>query len=195
MKKELDKLKQYMFEKLTKELPTGLYYHSVNHVADVLEAAMMLADKEAITNYDRELLATAVIFHDVGFIKQSKNHEEKGCEIVGEILPTWGYSLQEIDMICGMIKATKIPQSPKNKLEEIICDADLDYLGRNDFWEIGKFLYREITEAGDEMSINKWNQIQVSFLESHNYFTQTAKNLRGQVKQIHLQQLKEMIKQ
>ncbi|MCK9612757.1 MAG: hypothetical protein PHR81_00260 [Bacteroidales bacterium] len=39
--------------------------------------------------------------------------------------------------------ATKIPTKLKNKLEKLLCDADLDYLGREDYMEISNRLRRE----------------------------------------------------
>jgi uncharacterized protein len=194
MKIELNKLKQYMIEKLSRELPNNLYYHSVMHIMDVYDAAIMIGQQENISTSDMELLSAAVLFHDSGFIFQNKNHEHKGCEIVHDILPDFGYSSYEITRICGMIMATRIPQSPQNKLEEIICDADLDYLGRNDFWEIGTYLFKELNEYGATLTTNKWNELQASFLESHQYFTSTAKKLREKKKMDHLAKLKLLLK-
>ncbi len=183
-----------MMDKLSNELPGHLYYHSVRHVTDVYDAAMMIASQEQINATDTQLLATAVLFHDSGFIFQSRNHEDKGCEIARELLPDLGYNEDELKTICGMIMATKIPQSPQNKLEEIICDADLDYLGRDDFWEIGSCLFKELNENGTPLTTKEWNELQVSFLESHQYFTSTAKKLREHDKFMHLAELKLLLK-
>jgi hypothetical protein len=43
-----------------------------------------------------------------------------------------------------LIHVTEIPHKPLNHLQEIICDADLDYLGRNDFQEIADNLKAEL---------------------------------------------------
>ncbi len=193
MKIELSELKQIVFDKLNKELPKHLYYHSLGHVVDVFDAAMRIADCENVTPQEKNLLATAVLLHDSGFIYQSTNHEIKGAEIAREMLPQYGYSTSEIEQICGMIMATKIPQSPMTKLEEIICDADLDYLGRDDFWEIGKSLHQEILAGGIEMSVKEWNELQFRFLSAHHYFTPTAIAERKTKKQSHLQTIQSLI--
>ena len=44
--------------------------------------------------------------------------------------------------------ATEIPQNPKTHLEMIMCDADLDYLGRYDFETISNNLYTEFLDFG-----------------------------------------------
>jgi hypothetical protein len=81
-----------------------------------------------------------------------------------ENLPSFGYSEADITTICGMIMATRIPQSPANLLESILCDADLDYLGRDDFKKIGQTLFEEFTEYSILHDEQAWNRLQVSFL-------------------------------
>jgi uncharacterized protein len=193
MKIELSELKQIVFDKLNKELPKHLYYHSLGHVADVYDAAMRIAEYENVDPNEKNLLATAVLLHDSGFIYQSKDHEQKGTEIAREMLPQYGYTPAEIEQICGMIMATKIPQNPQTKLEEIICDADLDYLGRDDFWDIGNSLHREILASGTKMSVKEWNELQFRFLSAHHYFTPTAIADRKNKKQSHLETIQSLI--
>ncbi len=165
---------KHILEKLKVDLPEYLLYHSVSHMRDVKVQAMRIATSEGITNQeDLDLLETAAIYHDCGFLSTYTNHEEKGCEIAREVLPDFDYTPAQIKVIEGLIMATKVPQNPKSKLEEIICDADLDYLGRDDFFTIGDYLYEELLHIGvikDEMS---WNLLQIKFLTAHHYFTQT----------------------
>jgi len=85
-----------------------------------------------------------------------------------------------------MIMATKIPQTPLNHLEQIMADADLDYLGRDDFQVISDRLFQEL-EIPDK---NKWNKIQIAFFEKHSYFTESAKRLRNDKKQENLAKIK-----
>jgi uncharacterized protein len=185
--------REYIFKRLEKELHQNLSYHSLNHVLDVERAAIQLADKENITQHNRELLLTAVAYHDSGFIYQTTKHEEKGCEIVKEVLPQFDYSESEIETICGMIMATKIPQTPQNHLEQIICDADLDYLGRADFWDIGNRLYQELSVYGILSSEEEWNKLQLRFLEAHHFFTDSAISLREHTKQMHLEKIHSIV--
>ena len=78
---------------------------------------------------------------------------------------------EQIDQICGMIMATKIPQNPKNQLEKILADADLMYLGTDKFLEIGNTLFEELIANKKIKSEVQWNEIQVSFLNAHTYHT------------------------
>jgi hypothetical protein len=190
---EFLKAKSFILEKLGKELIPELSYHSVGHIKDVYNACEFLAKQEGIGGEDLELLLTAALFHDSGFLKQPKDHELISCNIVREHLPAFGYTPEQIERICGMIMATRIPQKPRNKLEEILCDADLDYLGRDDFFYIGNKLFSELSIYGILSTEEEWNRIQLKFLESHHYFTPTAINLRKQKKDDHLRQIRSKI--
>lgn len=183
------KLEPYILNKLQQELPVELHYHSIKHILDVLHAAIHIASIENISDQELILLKTAVLFHDTGFIIKPENHEKTGCEIAKKLLPDFEYSDEEIKKICGMIMATKIPQTPLNQLEQIICDADLDYLGRDDYWKISRNLFKEINEK-KSISESEWVKIQIRFLETHHFFTKTSRELRKEKKEYFLNVLK-----
>ena len=175
---QFERVKKFILDKLKKELTKNLTYHSLGHIKDVYQAAENLADLEAVSEHDKRLVLTAVLFHDSGFLVSQKEHERLSCEIARKYLPEFEYTQDEIEKICGMIMATQIPQTPNNKLEKIICDADLDYLGRDDFFTIGNKLFDELVMYGIIDNENEWNKLQVRFLEKHRYFTSSAKKLR-----------------
>ncbi len=191
---EYEKIKKIILQKLKEKLPEHLSYHSVMHVKDVINAVEEIAVAENIHGEDLMLLKTAALFHDTGFLHGAKDHEEKSCEIAQKFLPDYGYSQPQIDKIKDMIMATKIPQTPKNHLEEILADADLDYLGRDDFFTIGDKLFEELTMFGIVNSERDWNLLQEKFLESHHFFTQTAINNRNKKKQENLEVIKSKLK-
>ena len=175
-------------------LPKELSYHNIYHILDVLEQAQRIAKDENINNEEELLLLkTAALYHDAGFLYKYIGHEEVGCQLARKNLPDFGLNEQQTESICGMIMATKIPQLPKNKLEEIVCDADLDYLGRADFFTIGNTLFSEMREKGMVTSEKEWNLIQVKFIKEHHYFTLTNIRIREQQKLKHLEMLEAMI--
>lgn len=191
---EFQHAKKFILHRLKKELPKHLSYHSVEHIKDVFNACKKIASSEGIKGEDLKLLLTAALFHDAGFLVQQKEHETISCEIVREHLPEFGYTNAQIEKICGMIMATRIPQTPNNKLEEILADADLDYLGRDDFFTIGNKLFDELSVYGMLSSEDEWNNLQIKFLEKHHYFTDTAIRLRKEQKDRHLAQIKSKVK-
>lgn len=179
----------FIITRLNNELSPTLTYHGPHHTADVMNAAMQIVQTENLMAEEISLLRLGAAFHDAGFIYVYKDHEEKGCDMAKEILPSFGFSEKQIEIICGLIMATKIPQTPKNKLEEIICDADLDYLGRDDAYAIAQSLFDELKVHADLTDEKKWNDIQISFLKNHEYHTGYSRRLRKPGKQKYLEEL------
>ncbi len=177
------KTEHHVMKILEKGLSENYYYHSIKHTKDVVNAVERIALLEGVTDESLFLLKTAAILHDAGFIVRYDNNEEIGAKMAAEILPKYGYSEQHIKTIIELIHVTEIPHKPLNKIQEIICDADLDYLGRDDFDEIADKLRRELREMGKIQSDRHWDEIQVKFLNQHQYFTQTAIDLRQEKKQ------------
>jgi ligand-binding sensor domain-containing protein/class 3 adenylate cyclase len=174
-------------------LSQKLYYHSINHTKDVVKSVERIALLEGVTDEGLFLLKTAAILHDAGFIERYENNEEIGARMAKELLPKYGYTEQHIKTIVELIHVTEIPHRPINKLQEIICDADLDYLGRDDFDEIADRLRRELREINKVDSDRKWDEIQIDFLEKHHYFTQTAINSRQKKKEENIQKVRERL--
>jgi len=187
---QFQQAKKFILHKLKNELPKHLSYHSVAHIKDVFDSSKLLAKEEGVKGKELKLLLTAALFHDSGFLVNRQEHEKESCGIALQYLPGFGYTTEDIKRICGMIMATKIPQTPHNHLEEILADADLDYLGRNDFFTIGNKLFEELCIYGILNTEKEWNVLQVKFLESHHYFTPTAIRLRKAVKDSHLNVIK-----
>ena len=129
---KFEDLQEMMFERFEKELPKNLYYHNLKHTIDVVVQTEIIGLEEKVTDEEMLLLKTAALFHDAGFLLAYVDHEEMGAQLVKSILPRFNFSEEQIQQIADLISATKLPHQPKNLLEQIMCDADLDYLGRDD---------------------------------------------------------------
>jgi uncharacterized protein len=185
--KNIHQASQYAVQRLEQELPPGLFYHSLNHTRnDVVPATMLLADREGVAGDSLTLLLTAAWFHDLGFIEQRLGHEMISVRIARDVLPGFGYSAKEIDIIQGIILATVVPQTPVTNLEKILADADLDVLGRDDFMSRNGDLRRELAFFGSESSDEDWYSEQLKFVGPHVYFTASGRMLRdaGQAKNV-----------
>ena len=121
-----NKMKQIVLQKL-EGLDSRLLYHHIPHTLDVIEQCERIAIAEGITDSKEiYLLKVAALYHDIGFLETYAGHEIIGCKLFLKDAPAYNFSEEELTKITGMIMATKVPQKPKNKLQEIICDADLD---------------------------------------------------------------------
>lgn len=157
---------------LVERLAPHLTYHDWKHTEHVIKMAEDIARQEQIPDDDTLLIKTAALFHDAGFINTtSEGHVEESIRLAKIRLPEFGYTEQEIEIISRMIQATSIPQKPKTKLECILADAKLEYLGTDCFKYISNRLFQEIKYTNPNLSLEEWNEIQIHFLQSHAYHT------------------------
>jgi uncharacterized protein len=158
------------------KLPKMLTYHSISHTRDdVVPAAEELALALGCSQYERELLLTAAWFHDIGYLETRIEHEEASIRVVERVLPGYGYTRSDIDQINAIIRATRVPQQPKTLLDQILVDADLVSLGRNDYMKQSMALYEELIAVGQQIELAAWVQGQLAFISGHEYLTEPAR--------------------
>ena len=182
-----------IINQLQQSLPADLTYHGLHHILYVFNAAIKIGKKENINAEEMKLLRMAALYHDAGFTITYKDHEEAGCEMVKKNLPSFGYTKKEIQIICKIIMATKLPQKPATTLEKIICDADLAYLAGKDFHSISHTLFCEMKTYLNVDNEANWNVIQKKFLEKHHYFTKYGIEKLEPAKQKHLERINKLI--
>lgn len=187
------KAERHIMRILEDELSPNLHYHGIHHTLDVVEAVERIAIMEGVLDEDIFVLKSAATYHDAGFVEEYDANEPIGARMASEILPKYGYTPQQVKQVEELIYATRIPHQPNNLLEQIICDADLDYLGRDDFFEISDTLRRELRDHGKIDSDRTWDEIQVKFLTMHKYFTDSAIRLRQADKMKHLEAIKQRL--
>lgn len=183
-----------IFNKLKSLLPDELLYHDLAHTSNVEKAAIRYAQLEGINDRDLMLLRTAVYFHDAGFIVSYHANENIGIQMAKNSLPKYGYSEADIQIICNIIEATKTFVKPQTILEEIMCDADHDYLGRADYTYVSGKLRQELENFGEKMTEKEWIEFQLHYLmHVHEYYTETAKNIRQSGKNLRISELQSQL--
>lgn len=163
-------------------LPHYYHYHSPDHTRYVLSVAGEIAEAEGVSRTEKELILVAALFHDIGFVHGKDEHEKVSCTIARDWLKDRDFSQKEIDAVCGMIMATKIPQSPETHAEKILADADLEYLGTEHFYSVSQLLYKEQKHFQPSLSLDEWNAIQLDFMQQHEYHTRFCQKKRAPVK-------------
>lgn len=165
-------------------------YHNFNHTLYVYEKVLEIAAHEKCSAADIRLLKAAALWHDTGYINIYYGHEEESCVQAKKQLPGFGFTTDEIYVICGMIMATKIPQTPHNLLEEIIADADLEYLGTDEAPVQAQQLFEELKMLNPYLHEELWNRTQIFFLDHHHFFTSYCKQYSEPTKLQYLNGLK-----
>ena len=186
-------IQEIILDKLEKELPAYLYYHNVKHTVDVVTEVELIGWAEGCADEEILILKTAGLFHDAGHTVAYDNHEFHGTQLAREMLPKYHYTPEQIERICSIIMSTRMPPRPDNLLEDIICDSDLDYLGRSDFMPVSNTLFEELKAQNKMGSLDEWNKMQVKFISGHQYFTKTARSLREVNKQLQIERIQSLI--
>jgi len=169
------KVENYIFNLFKTELPPEVVYHNFEHTNQVVQHAFEIGVAEGFEDNDLEMILLASWFHDIGFVKGYEKHEEKSKEIAEKYLLEVGYPLENIAIVKSLICVTKMPQKPTNKMEEIICDADLYHLGTENFREKTILLRSE----WEQLCNKNLNDVEFlteneKFLKAHKYFTNYA---------------------
>jgi uncharacterized protein len=186
-----------IYEKVMRDLenwvPDHFTYHDAAHTKYVLEQAEVIAAHENVTGRGLLLVKIAALYHDIGFVEGRHDHEALGCKFASDDLKNSFLTGAEVEKVCSMIQATQIPQRPKDLLEQIVADADLEYLGTDNFQKFGRRLYRELHHFDPALNFRKWDEIQIEFLTNHIYHTNYCKKFREPVKQQNLEIVKERL--
>jgi len=185
---------QYIRELFRNELPDGIKYHDADHtlhpIKGVVAVANRIAISEDISEHDRELLITAAYFHDTGYIREYDKNEPIAARMAGRILKLIGFKPNEIKKVQKMILSTDLEREPKTDIEKILCDADLDNLGREDFFKLdGKLRDGRRARGIDVSDDAKWYRSTLEIIKKHQYYTESQKKLREKGKQKNIKRL------
>ncbi len=192
---DFDTAKEFALQLLETRLSPQLIYHSVEHTRDgVVPTAQKLAEMEGISDEEKLLVVTAAYYHDLGHIEGYLEHEETSIRIAEQNLPEFNYSPEQIAVIRDIIRATRMPQSPTNLLGKIMADSDLDILGREDYFKRNIDLRIEFQVVrGHQYTDLEWYSSQIKLLETHQYFTDSAKVLSEDGQRRNLEAVRRLI--
>lgn len=170
-------------------------YHNMTHTTEVVKAVIEISKAMNVSMKDIEYLQIAAWFHDIGYIDKCEGHEEISAEYARKFLEKHDFDAVKIEKITSLIKATQFPHNPKNELQEIICDADLQHLGTIKFEEKGNLLRMELAQKVNmSFTDDEWIEKNIKFFNQHKYFTSYAKSRFQTQKNINLLKLEKKLK-
>lgn len=137
---------------LQSSLPGNLLYHTYEHTVDVLKATLNYATEDRVSAREMDLLAIAAVYHDSGFLDQAHDNESFGAERAASAMRRIGsYTDDQISLVKTLILDTIVKitpngprQIPSTGLSKYLLDGDMSNLGREDFFEKGTLLQREL---------------------------------------------------
>ena len=164
-------------------------FHDLDHTVQTVAAACIIAEGFQLEERDMLLLQLATWFHDTGYAEGPQDHEERSVGNAQHFLQD-KISESELATVIACIRSTKVPQQPQNRLEEIICDADLSHLGMESYWDrTGKLRQEFILARKTVMSEQDLVEFELNFLLAHEYHTIVAQQLFDKRKGKHVLQL------
>lgn len=188
----LDKATETVEKLFATKVPAIYVYHNLQHTYQVVEAVKEISSSENLSEDDQLVIQLAALFHDTGYSQVYEGHEKASVEIVTRFCEAQGLDSTIIEKVKGCILATRMPQLPQNRLQEILCDADMAHLGSGHYAEASKLLRKELnTVFNKDISKKAWRRTNVLFLQMHRYFTGYARQHLEPVKQAHLRTLLE----
>jgi len=189
----LQNAEQYIRQLFAARVEETFSYHSIGHTEGVVKAATLMADHYQLPEDDRLILLLSAWFHDSGYSKgKAQDHEAASQRIATNYLQSKNVPSELIEKVVSGIAATRMPQSPQNLVEQILCDADLYHLGTEEFKIQNKLLRKELkNHGGEELKKKDWRQRNIQFLQEHQFFTDYAKQKLEPVKQQNLKALLE----
>lgn len=179
-----------VIDRMRLELDRRYTYHTVEHTLDVIKCCEEISFAEGLNESECLILQISALFHDTGFLLSRTNHEERSVDIFTKAQAEFQLEPSHIHEIENCIRATRVPQEPQSRLEQIICDADLDYLGRKDFWTISDSLFVEMTNCKEISGSAAWKELQIKFMSAHRFHTKFTKNRRDDQLKINLDEVK-----
>lgn len=172
---QYEQFEQETLKFLKDNLDTNLHYHCLDHTIEVVDAVDTICVGENLSTEEYLILKAAAVLHDIGFVRSPDKHEEHSVEIARQWLPKYGFNDSMIEEICCCIASTKMGFKANNKLQQLLIDADLFYLGTNNYFKHAESLKEEFVFLGREFDNSEWLDVQIDFLNQHQYYRTYAK--------------------
>ena len=194
MKYLLEEISLFINNLLSTQLPPSFVYHNLSHTLDVVDYTKLISANYNLSQEEKDLLLIAAWFHDTGYIKETDNHEKRSVEIAEVFLGKRHIPAEQINIVSKLILSTKVPQNPETLTENILCDADLAYLGSDSLKHRNELLRKEWEITLNRFYTDKeWLQQNINFIGSNNFHTDFAKEKFGEIRNKNLAELKKKL--
>lgn len=172
----------------------ALPFHNLTHTEEVVENVKSICKELNIGHEETRLLQIAAWFHDTGFTRTYKNHEDSSKEIALEFLTKERLDANKIDLILSCIEATRMPQEPKDIYQEILCDADIFHISTPHFF-YRKLLLRREWEIFCDIKVTdlEWHQLNLEFLQNSKFHSDYGREVLEKGKNRNIEKVQQML--
>lgn len=176
--KALTQVKEFIQTYFADNLNPNRIYHNQQHVLNVGDWAKEIADHYKLDAKSLFIIQTSALFTNVCFYENPNQYQKLSARLAEKCLRDLSVPEELIKNIKNGIMSTRLPQSPKNLMEQIICDADMYHAGLRDFALRSKLMRKELESiTGKKPSKQEWKQRNKELLQNHRYKTDYARQL------------------
>jgi uncharacterized protein len=194
MEEIVNKVESYCTTLLEQSSCNTLPFHNIVHTREVVKNTVNILTRMKLSSEESEPLVIAAWFHDTGFSKKYKGHEDVSINLAKTFLSKHQYPPRKIDVVIECIEATKMPQNPKTELAKVLCDADLFHVGTPNFFYRKQLLRKEWeNEFNKQYTDMEWHQLNLVFLQEHEFFTDYGKKRLKNESRENIEKLKNLI--
>ncbi|WP_417887004.1 Pycsar system effector family protein [Zunongwangia sp.] len=172
----VEKAEQYVLNLFKEKLPSTFLYHNYKHSERVFKSTEELIENSEINVKEAEALRLAAWFHDTGYIKIYKGHEEESVKIADVFLDENNATPELKKLVERFILATKFNSKPEGIGEEIIKDADSSHVAKEYYEETSELLRQELELHNlKNYTSSEWITENIKmFTQKHQFYTDYA---------------------
>ena len=189
----IDELQDAALEYLEKHLDRHYTYHNAMHTLEVCNAVRLFAEKSGLPQTVYLALRTAAIFHDFGYMERSFDNEKLALPYIKEFGGRWHIAEDILLAAHNLILETVFPYKPFTFAGQILCDADIEYIGRDCFFMQSELFRRELSAEGVVYTEREWWNIELKFLQENRFFTPYCRSLREDGRLRNLEKVQELV--
>ena len=172
----IKEIENYASDLITNKSPEKLVYHTLEHTKLVVKNAEIIGTNENLNEDEMNILLASAWFHDVGYIKKYKGHEEESVVVAMNFMKLKNVDKDIMDIVSECIMATTFPQNPTNKIANILCDADMIHLGKENYFVLAEKLRQELKYFGTgKFKKSKFEKESVNVFKNHSYYSDYCK--------------------
>ena len=168
----------YVEEYMKVHLPENIVFHNYNRTSKIARICDTLSIQSDLNGNEKILLHLAALFIDIGYCDDPKKSASASARHARNYFMQKGMDAGTIKTITESIEAIGYPQQPVSLVAQYLCDADMYYLGSNNYPLDTELLRKEISLV-DKVNFSDldWIKRQLQVLENHTYFTSEARQL------------------
>ena len=191
----INKVRDYVEQFWNDNQNESLVYHNYEYTKGVVAAAEEIIANTEAEETDQEAALLAAWLHATGCTQNYENYLEESNKIAKAFLSKEDVATEKIDRVIETIAALKSPNQAESLAAQILCDAVLYPVAKNNFLEQAvKVRKEQELMTGTVKSNTEWLQGLVKSVIERNFQTPYGKEVLEKGKDKNLKSLKKEVK-